>query len=162
MGEIRFPKDELPDLEAYSESITLQGSLTILEDDYEQTTIWRRKISTQSKPIYIKTRIEKLADVNMVVMYDFIRKHCQGRFYRKPRDMEEFMADIMEYFTRGQIRRYNQDWEDILYKTHVKLDPDQERGRWTTKERIENLKKQGISLEDDIKEHTKNMAPKQA
>jgi hypothetical protein len=78
MKEIKFSKDEPPDLEAYSESVTLQGSLTILENDYEQTTIWRRKLPTQEKPIYITTRIEKLADENMVIMHDFTKKHFQG------------------------------------------------------------------------------------
>jgi hypothetical protein len=37
----------------------INGSLTILEVDYEPKTIWRRKAPTQKYPIYVVTKIEK-------------------------------------------------------------------------------------------------------
>jgi plasmid maintenance system killer protein len=114
-------------------------------------------------------------------MYECLKKQFQGRIYRKPRDIEEFMDDILIYFKRGQTRRYDQDWEDRLYRTLRKLDPDQEWMKWTAKKRIRTLKKQGISLEvyhqktlkeineqkekeieEEIKRNTKNMTPIQA
>jgi hypothetical protein len=76
MKELKFPEDEIPELEAYNESVTINGSLTILEDEYEQTTIWRRIVPTK-KPIYVTTRIEKVANEGMEIMYDFIKKHFQ-------------------------------------------------------------------------------------
>jgi hypothetical protein len=107
---LKFP-DEVPlELENHTESIAINGSLTTLEDEYTQTTIWRRIISIKEKPIYITTVIEKLADERMEIMYNFLKDHFQGRIYRKSRDIEEFMEDIMEYFKRNQTRRYNHEW----------------------------------------------------
>jgi hypothetical protein len=47
---------------------------------------------------YITTRIEKTATEDMEIMCDFIKKHFQGRFYRKSRNVEEFIEDVSEYF----------------------------------------------------------------
>jgi hypothetical protein len=151
---------------------------SVLEDEYLQTTIWRKIVPSKEKPIYITTKIEKLANEEMVIMYEFMKEHFQGRIYRKPRDLEEFMGNIMIYFEKGQTRRYNQNLEDRLYKTLVRLDPDQEWMRWTTKKRIKELQRQGVELEvnrqksqkeidrqkekdmeAEIKKHTKNMSP---
>jgi hypothetical protein len=63
--DLRFPNDEISVLENYMESIIINGSLTILEDEYEQKTIWRRKISTKKHPICITTSIEKTANEDM-------------------------------------------------------------------------------------------------
>jgi hypothetical protein len=62
MNDLKFPEDEVPELENHRESITINGSLTIFEDEFEQKTIWRRKIPTKKYPIYIATRIEKTAN----------------------------------------------------------------------------------------------------
>jgi hypothetical protein len=51
MMELKLPEDKLLELETYSESVTLNESLTILEDEYEQTTIWRRILPTKENPI---------------------------------------------------------------------------------------------------------------
>jgi hypothetical protein len=59
-----------------------------LEDEYTQTTIWRRTVPTKENPIYIATKIEKLADEDMVIMYEFMKECFQGQIYRKPRDVE--------------------------------------------------------------------------
>jgi hypothetical protein len=47
MKELRFPEKESLELDNQLESVTLNGSLTILEDENEQTTIWRRSIPTK-------------------------------------------------------------------------------------------------------------------
>jgi hypothetical protein len=139
MKILQFPKDEQLELENYSESVTFNGSLTNLEDEVEQTTIWRKMIPTKEKSIYITTKIEKLANEEMVIMYNFMDEHFQGRLYRKPRDIEEFAEDLMIYFEKGQTRRYDQNWEDRLYKTLARLDSDREWMRRTTKNRIKKL-----------------------
>jgi hypothetical protein len=59
LKDSEYPKDDIQDLENHKESITINGSLTILEDEFEQKTIWRRKIPTKEHLIYITTRIEK-------------------------------------------------------------------------------------------------------
>jgi hypothetical protein len=47
---LKFPLDEIPELENHKESITINGSITIIEDEYEQTTIWRRQVPTKKTP----------------------------------------------------------------------------------------------------------------
>jgi hypothetical protein len=63
----------------------------------------------------------------MEIMCDFIKKHFQGRFYRKPRDVNEFIEDIAESMLNGQTKKYTQEWEDRLYKTLILIDPS---GSW--------------------------------
>jgi hypothetical protein len=88
MIDLRFSEDEITELENHKESIRINGSLTILEDDYEQKTIWRRKLPTKRKPVYIVTKIEKIANKEMKIINDFIKKYFQGRFCRKPRNID--------------------------------------------------------------------------
>jgi predicted Fe-S protein YdhL (DUF1289 family) len=90
MLELRFEEKNPVELENYTESITVNGELTILEDEYIQKTIWRKRIPTQEKPVLVTTVIEKLANEEMKIMYDFLKKHLQGRIYRKPVDIEYF------------------------------------------------------------------------
>jgi hypothetical protein len=83
----------------------------------------------------------------MEIMYDFIKKHFQGRFYRKSRDVNEFIEDIAEYMLNGQTKKCIQEWEDRLYKTLMLIDPSGSWGRWKTIERIIDLEDMGVHLE---------------
>jgi hypothetical protein len=104
MKELKFQEEEPPELECHTESITIEGSLTIIEDEYEQITPRKRIIPTSEDP-YITTKIEKIANEEMDLMYECLKKQFQGRIYRKPRDIEEFMDDMLIYFKRNQTRR---------------------------------------------------------
>jgi hypothetical protein len=42
LKQLKFPPDEIPELENHKESLMINGSITIIEDEYEQTTIWKR------------------------------------------------------------------------------------------------------------------------
>jgi hypothetical protein len=55
MKVLQFPPDEIFELENYKESFTINESITIIEDEYEQTTIWRRQVPTKKPPIYVVT-----------------------------------------------------------------------------------------------------------
>jgi hypothetical protein len=59
MKTLQFSPNETPELENQKESITINGSTTIIEGQHEQTTIWRRQVPTTKKPIYVTTKIEK-------------------------------------------------------------------------------------------------------
>jgi hypothetical protein len=83
----------------------------------------------------------------MDIMYDFIKKHFQGRFYRNPRNIEEFVEDIGYYFLNEQTRKYTQAWETRLYKTLKLLDPEQYLQEWKTNNRIASLEEAGVRLE---------------
>jgi acetyl-CoA carboxylase beta subunit len=112
----------------------------------------------------------------MEIMHDFSKKHFQGRFYRKPRDIEEFNEDVMEYMLNVQTKKYTQECENRLFKTLMMIGPDNDWERWSTKERISVLDEAGVYLEvrneksvkeiqrlkekkieQRIKKHTKNM-----
>jgi hypothetical protein len=85
------------------------------------------------------------------------------------------------YFKKQQMRRYDQDWEERLYKTLMELDPKLDCEEMSTKKRIKPLRKIGIKLkvykkltvkqaqkkkeeemEKKIKRRTKNMGPIEA
>jgi CBS-domain-containing membrane protein len=114
-------------------------------------------------------------------MYDFIKKHFQGRFYRKARNVEEFIEDVSEYFLNGQAKKYAQTWEKRLCNTLKLIDPNGNRVEWTTEDRIEALEEAGVELEifrekwakeirklkekkieQQLKKQTKNMKPIEA
>jgi hypothetical protein len=59
----------------------------------------------------------------MKITKDFIKKHFQGRIYRKPRDMDEFIEYLSYYSLHGQPKKYTQAWERRLYKTLKLIDP---------------------------------------
>jgi hypothetical protein len=59
--------------------------------------------------MHLTTRIKKLANEDMEIIYVFIKKHFQGRFYRKPRDIDEFIEDVAEYMLNGQTKKYTQE-----------------------------------------------------
>jgi hypothetical protein len=116
----KFPPDEMPELENYKESLTINGSTTIIEEEYEQTMIGRRQIPTKRNPIYVVTKGEKIAHDNMEIMMNFIRKHFQGRIYRKPMDIDEFIEDIYYYFfTWSNEKVYTGMGKEILQDTEI-------------------------------------------
>jgi hypothetical protein len=43
MKTLQFPPNEIAELENHKKSLTINGSITIIEEEYEQTTIWRRR-----------------------------------------------------------------------------------------------------------------------
>jgi hypothetical protein len=59
---LKFPLNEIPGLSNHKESLTMNGSIMITEDEYQQITIWKRKVPTKKKPIYIVTKVEKIAN----------------------------------------------------------------------------------------------------
>jgi hypothetical protein len=82
----------------------------------------------------------------MEIMNDFIKKHFQGRFYRKRRNRDEFIEDISYYFLNGQTKKYIQAWETRLYKTLKLLDPDSYRNERRTKDMIREVEEAGAEL----------------
>jgi hypothetical protein len=146
LKNIRYEEREPKELDKYTESISVKGDEIVLEDEYVQRTIWKRKIPTQEKPITMTTVVEKFANEEMKIMYDFLKKHFQGRIDRKPRDIDEFCEDVLYYFTKRQTRRYDQDWEERLCNTLEELDPERDWEEKTTKKRIKELKKVGVEL----------------
>jgi hypothetical protein len=82
--------NEIPDMENHKESITINGSLTILDNEYEQNTIWMRTIPTKKQSIYVTTRVEKLANEDIEIMYDFIKKHFNEDFTENQETLKIF------------------------------------------------------------------------
>jgi hypothetical protein len=59
---------------------------------------------TKKKPIYAISRVEKVAKEDMEIMMGFLKKHIQGRIFRKLRNVNEFIEDIGYYFLQGQTK----------------------------------------------------------
>jgi hypothetical protein len=71
MIDLRFEEENPIELESYTESITVNGDLTIIKNEYTQETVWKKMIQTQEKPVIVTTVIEKLANEQIVIMYNF-------------------------------------------------------------------------------------------
>jgi hypothetical protein len=102
MKTLIFPSIKTPSFDNHKESLTINENTVTKEDEYEQVTIWKRKIPTKKKPIYVINRVEKIANEDMEIMMDFLKKHVQGRIDRKPRDVDELIEDIGYYFYKDR------------------------------------------------------------
>jgi hypothetical protein len=56
----------------------------------------------------------KIANEDMEIMKDFIKKYFQGRIYRNPRDIDEFIEDISYYFSWSTEEVYTSMGKEII------------------------------------------------
>jgi hypothetical protein len=64
MKALKNPPDEIPVLENHKEILTINGSIALIEYEYEheQTTIRRRRVPSKKPSIYVVTKVEKISN----------------------------------------------------------------------------------------------------